>query len=42
MVEDRHFVSQTPAHAIGYKLMAVNICDLTEMGHFEFDAVSLC
>ena len=42
MVDGQHFVSQTPAHAIGYKLMAVNISDLTEMGHFDFDAVSLC
>jgi thiamine-monophosphate kinase len=32
MVDGRHFVSQTPAHAIGYKLMAVNISDLAAMG----------
>jgi len=32
MVDDQHFVSQTPAHAIGYKLMAVNISDLAAMG----------
>jgi len=32
MVEGRHFVSQTPAHAIAYKLMAVNVSDIAAMG----------
>ena len=32
MVEGRHFVHQTPAHAIAYKLMAVNVSDIAAMG----------
>ena len=32
MVEGRHFDANTPAHAIGYKLVAVNFSDLAAMG----------
>lgn len=32
MVEGKHFVHQTPAHAIAYKLMAVNVSDIAAMG----------
>ena len=32
MVEDKHFVAQSPAYELGYKLMATNLSDIASMG----------
>ena len=32
MIEGRHFLPDTPAHALGYRLLAVNLSDLAAMG----------
>lgn len=32
MVENRHYPADTPAHAVGYKAVAVNLSDLAAMG----------
>lgn len=32
LIEGRHFLPDTPAHALGYRLLAVNLSDLAAMG----------